>query len=212
MQSRPPPPSISTAIPDFVSPRDPTSAPVTVSAPPSTVATDVVPPPPTRCPPEVQRETPPETPPETGVVPSGGRLLNGRFAKGNPGKPRGARNRTTIEVERLLEEAASGAVQTIVGAAQSADVDAAKWILNRCAPAPRGRTAVIPDFPEIKRPADIILAFSAITTSFADGVISIEEAATATRLLREFLEIFEAANRLAAGEGPAGPTASAIDP
>jgi hypothetical protein len=38
-------------------------------------------------------------------------------------------------------------------------------------------------------------------TSLADGIITAEEAGMATRLMREFLEIYETAKRLKAGEG-----------
>jgi hypothetical protein len=130
------------------------------------------------------------------------RKANGRFAEGNPGKPRGARNRITLEIERLLEEAAPDAVRTILGAVKcAADVAAAKWIVDRVAPARRGRTVMLEGFPEIKGAADVAPALAAIATNFADGNISVEEAAMAARVLREFLDVLETAHRLGLGLG-----------
>jgi hypothetical protein len=136
-------------------------------------------------------------------MPPVGRQANGRFGPGNPGKPRGARNRITVEIERLLDQAAPDAVRTIVSATQFADVKAAQWILNRVAPARRRRTVVLEDFPEIRGPADIAPALAAIAASVADGEISIEEAAMAARVLREFLDVLKTAQRLGSGLVPA---------
>src|SRR6476659_2948069 len=82
------------------------------------------------------------------LAPRSGRLSNGRFTYGNPGKPRGARHRTSREVEQLLEGAAEEVVQYVIGAARCGSLEAQKWILDRCAPARKGRAVVLDDFPE----------------------------------------------------------------
>jgi hypothetical protein len=113
------------------------------------------------------------------LAPPSGRLSNGRFTFGNPGKPRGARHRTSREIEQLLEGAAEEVAQYIIGAARCGSLEAQKWILDRCAPARKGRAVVLDDFPEIRGPDDIAPALAAIATAVAEGVISVEEAAAA---------------------------------
>ena len=135
------------------------------------------------------------------LAPRSGRLSNGRFTYGNPGKPRGARHRTSREIEQLLEGAAEEVVQYIIGAARCGSLEAQKWILDRCAPARKGRAVVLDDFLEIRGPDDIAPALAAIATAVADGVISVEEAAAAANVLQKFLDLLETAHRLGRGLG-----------
>jgi hypothetical protein len=139
--------------------------------------------------------------PDPSALPAG-RLPNGRFSHGNPGKPRGARHRTSGEIERLLEGAAADVARSIIGAANCGSLNAQKWILDRCAPARKGRVVVLEDFPEIHGPDDIAPALSTIATAVADGVISVEEAATAANVLQKFLDVLETAHRLRGGLSP----------
>jgi hypothetical protein len=132
-------------------------------------------------------------------APLAGRLPNGRFTHGNPGKPRGARHRTSLAIEQLLEGAAADVARSLIGAAQCGSLDAQKWILNRCAPARKGRTVVLDDFPEIRGPDDIAPALASIAASVADGVISVDEATAAANVLQKFLAVFETAQRLGRG-------------
>jgi hypothetical protein len=127
------------------------------------------------------------------------RAANGQFTVGNSGRPRGARNRVNAEIDRLLEEAAPDAVRTILGAAQCANVAAAQWILNRVAPARKGRTVILDEFPTINGPDDIAPALSAIAAAVADGEITVEEAALAADILQKFLDVLERTHRLRSG-------------
>ena len=193
MQSYPPPPNGSARVPP--------------PPPHPTYAADVVPPPPpslgvvSPLPVEVNSQELPPLPRgrEAEGVALVGRLPNGRFGPGNPGKPRGARSRISVEIEKLLEEAAPDAVRTIHGAAKFADVAAAKWILDRVAPHRQGRTVILEDFPAVKEPGDIGPALAAIAASFADGTISLDEATAAVSLMQKFLATLEAAHRLGSG-------------
>jgi hypothetical protein len=91
----------------------PPPPPLGSSAPPPPVGLSAPPPPPVDPPAPTDRDA------------------NGRFAAGNSGRPRGARNRVNAEIDQLLEEAAPDAFRTILSAAQHANVAAAQWILNR---------------------------------------------------------------------------------
>jgi hypothetical protein len=137
-------------------------------------------------------------------TPSAGRLSNGRFTFGNPGKPRGARHRTSGEIERLLEDSAADVARYLIGAAQCGSLNAQKWILDRCAPARKGRVVVLDDFPDIRGPEDIAPALAAIAAGIADGVISVDEAAAAANVLQKFLDVLETAHRLGGGLSPVG--------
>jgi hypothetical protein len=78
-------------------------------------------------------------------------------------------------------------------------IDAQKWILDRCAPARKGRAVVLDDFPDIRGPDDIAPALAAIAASVADGIISVDEAAAAANVLQRFLDVLETAHRLGRG-------------
>jgi hypothetical protein len=142
---------------------------------------------------------PPSPPPPPPLPPSAGRDASGRFTVGNSGRPRGARNRVNAEIDQLLEEAAPDAVRTILSAAQYANVAAAEWILNRVAPARKGRTVILDAFPEIRGPDDIAPALSAIAAAVVDGELSIEEASLAADVLQKFLDVLERTHRLRSG-------------
>jgi hypothetical protein len=102
-----------------------------------------------------------------------------------------------------LAEGAEDAVRTILGAAQYANVAAAQWILNRVAPARRGRTVILDEFPTINGPDDIAPALAAIAAGVADGELSIEEASLAADVLQKFLDVLERTHRLRSGLLPA---------
>jgi hypothetical protein len=108
-------------------------------------------------------------------------------------------DRVNAEVERLLEEGAEDAIRTILSAAQYANVAAAQWILNRVAPARKGRAVVLDDFPPINGPDDIAPALAALAAAVANGELSIEEASLAADVLQKFLDVLERTHRLRSG-------------
>jgi hypothetical protein len=84
-------------------------------------------------------------------------------------------------------------------AARCGNVAAAQWIIDRVSPARKGRPLSLDNFPAINGPADFAPALASIASSVANGDLSVDEAALAARVLREFLEIIETAHRLRAG-------------
>jgi hypothetical protein len=86
----------------------------------------------------------------------------------------------------------------------SGALNAQKWILDRCAPARKGRVVVLEDFPEIRGPDDIAPALASIAANVADGVISLDEATAAANVLQKFLDVLETASRLGRGLLPVG--------
>jgi hypothetical protein len=61
------------------------------------------------------------------------------FEKGNPGRPKGARHKTTILAEKLMAEDVEAVVQAVVEKAKAGDMTAARMIIDRMVPLRRGR-------------------------------------------------------------------------
>ena len=65
--------------------------------------------------------TPRKNGPKTGAEPSGNR---GRFQPGNPGRPKGARHKTTLAIETLLEGEAETLTRKAIEMAKGGDITA----------------------------------------------------------------------------------------
>src|SRR5262245_62000016 len=136
------------------------------------------------------------TPPSAAAVQRGGgegRLPNGRFAVGNAGKPRGARSRIAADIDRALEAGVPEALRTICGAAACGNLQAAMWLVSHFSLARKGRAVEIEGLPELRGPADVPLAISAIAAAVGNGDLSVDEAASAANVLRTFLVVLESA-------------------
>jgi hypothetical protein len=59
------------------------------------------------------------------------------FAEGNPGRPRGSKNRTTVIAQALLAEEESELVRKAVELAKAGDVPMLKFLLDRLLPKER---------------------------------------------------------------------------
>jgi hypothetical protein len=106
------------------------------------------------------------------------------------------------EIDRMLEEAAPDAFKIIQYAAASHNVAAAMYILDRVAPARKGRPISLENFPTIESAADFVPALAAVASSVANGDLSVDEAASVAKVLREFLDVIETAHRLRSGITP----------
>ena len=131
-----------------------------------------------------------------------GRIQGGQFPRGksgNPsGKPKGARHRTTLAVERLLEGEAKEIGRKAVELAKSGDTVALRLCLERIAPVRKGRPIALA-LPVMLTPADVTTAMSAIISQMAEGEITPEEAAVAASVIetkRKALETEELDRRL----------------
>jgi Family of unknown function (DUF5681) len=122
---------------------------------------------------------------------------------GNPGgKPKGARNRTTVLAEKLMQDDAKDIVQAVLDAAKGGDMTAARLILDRVSPARRGRPVYL-ELPPVKTAGDVSAALATLTMAMASGDVTPDEAATAAsvfELRRKALETEELELRLQALE------------
>ena len=120
-----------------------------------------------------------------------GRDQKGRFAPGNPGRPKGARHRVTRHVEALMEGDSERVTQAVIEAAAGGDMQAARLVLDRIAP-PRREPTVAVDLPEMNGAADLPEAVNAILAAVAAGDLSPAEASRLSGVLADTARALEA--------------------
>lgn len=122
---------------------------------------------------------------------------------GNPsGKPRGSKHKVTRILEAIMDGQAELVMQTMVAAALAGDVNAAKFILERCV-APRKERPLQIDLPDTSTIDGVQQAQSAILQAVANGEIFPTEATILSNLTenrRKALETVELESRIAALE------------
>lgn len=122
---------------------------------------------------------------------------------GNPtGRPQGSRNKASILLDKILLNDAGAVALAVVKAAKQGDMQAARMILDRAAPIPRGR-AVKLQLPDIAAAKDVLAAQAAAVAAMARGEITPDEAATVANVLelkRRALETADIEARVAALE------------
>ena len=124
------------------------------------------------------------------------------FQPGNPGRPKGAKHKTTILAEKLMADDVEGVVKAVIDAARTGDMAAARIILDRLVPVRKGRPVEI-ELPPVKTAADVLAAMAAVLDHVAEGEITPDEGATVAGILevkRRTLETVDLERRLAALE------------
>ena len=120
---------------------------------------------------------------------------------GNPkGKPRGAKNRVLLALDKIGVDNAAPVLSAAVAAAIGGDTRAMEIILGRVWPARRGRPVLLPDLPPIKSAADLPAAVGAIVQAVATGCLTPDEGHALGGLVeyqRRSLELVEIEARLA---------------
>ncbi len=112
------------------------------------------------------------------------------FAKGNPGRPKGARHRATVAAEALLDGEAEALTRQAIELALAGDTIALRLCLDRIVP-PRRERPVEFSLPAMKSPADAVAAMAAIASAVADGEITLGEAAEMAKLVEGFIRALE---------------------
>ena len=132
-----------------------------------------------------------------------GRDTAGRFGPGNPGRPAGARNRTTLAVLELLDGQAEALTQKAVEMALAGDTVALRLCLDRVAP-PRRDAPVAFAMPTMTSARDAAEAAGAVLQAVSMGSLTPAEAAQVMGLVdsyRRTLEVTELEARVEALEG-----------
>lgn len=130
---------------------------------------------------------------------STGRNASGKFAHGNPGRPKGARNKATCAVEALLDGEAEALGRKAIQLALADDTVALRLCLERiCAPR-KGRPITL-NLPNVGNdPARLRAIISDLLSQIADGIVSPEEAAAvlpSVESARRTIELGEMEERL----------------
>ena len=116
----------------------------------------------------------------------------GKGTSGNPaGRPKGARNRTTLAAEALLDGQAEAITQKAIDLALEGDPVALRMCLDRVLPVRRERRVSL-TLPPLDSPEDIVKAMQAITAALASGEISPGEAAEIARFVGWHIKAIEA--------------------
>jgi hypothetical protein len=117
------------------------------------------------------------------------------FEPGNPGRPRGSRNRLTRLAETLLEADAEAITQKAIELAKAGDGPALRLCMDRICP-PRKDRAVPFELATIEKPADAVAANAALVAAVADGELTPSEAAELGKLVDGYIRSVQATDIL----------------
>jgi len=110
---------------------------------------------------------------------------------GNPsGRPKGARNKTTVAVEALLDNEAEALTRKVIELALAGNIPAIRLCFERLLP-PRRDRGVAFDLPKIESAADAVAASGAVLESCAAGTLSPSEAVEVMRSIETHLRAIE---------------------
>ena len=98
---------------------------------------------------------PPPDQPEVAQPVNTERERDGRFASGNPGKPKGARHKTTLAMEALLEGEAEAISRKAIEMAKAGDHVALRLCFDRLLP-PKKERLIELDIPKITAAKDLV--------------------------------------------------------
>ncbi len=115
---------------------------------------------------------------------------DGKFAPGNPGKPKGARNRATKAVQELLDDQSDALSQKAVDLPLEGDTTALRLCLERIAP-PRKDGPVEFDLPAMTNAQEAAEAASAVLQAVSEGNLTPLEGATVMGLVEQFRRTLE---------------------
>jgi hypothetical protein len=102
---------------------------------------------------------------------------------GNPaGRPKGARNRSTIVAESLLDGEAEALTRKAIQLALAGDTTALRLCIERLVP-PRKDRPISLDLPPIASAADVANAVAAVLRAVAEGRVTPSEAMAVTSLI-----------------------------
>ena len=124
------------------------------------------------------------------MVRNNGRNTDGTFTEGNPGKPKGARHKTTLAVEELLQGEAEGLTRKAVDMALEGDTTALRLCLERIAP-PRKDTPVSFALPSMQSATEAAEAAQAVLQAVSDGEMTPLEAASVMGLVETYRRTLE---------------------
>jgi len=118
------------------------------------------------------------------------RNADGTFAKGNPGKPRGSRNKATQAVQGLLDASSGQLAQKAIELGLEGDIAALRLCLERICP-PRKDISVPFALPDIKNAEGAARGARAIIEAVSVGDLTPVEGASVMGLIDSFRKTLE---------------------
>ena len=122
---------------------------------------------------------------------------------GNPnGRPKGARNKTTLAVQELLDGEAETITRKAIEEAKNGNMQAIKLCMDHMAPPPKDRPISF-EVPKMETAEDAVCVMAAVFHAVAEGEITPSEAQAVASIVETFrrtIETGEYERRLAALE------------
>lgn len=122
---------------------------------------------------------------------------------GNPtGRPKGARNKSTLAAEALLDGEAEVLTRKVIDLAKDGDRTALRMCFDRLLPVRRSRPVIF-DLPDTSTPEGILAAHDAVLAAVATGEVTPEEAQIICGLIdtrRRAIDTYELERRMSALE------------
>jgi hypothetical protein len=112
------------------------------------------------------------------------------FQQGNPGRPKGSRNKATLALEALLDGEAEALTRKAIEMALSGDTTAMRLCMDRIMP-PRKDRPVMFTMPKLETAADAVKATAALAEAVAAGDITPGEAGELAKLVDGFTKAVE---------------------
>lgn len=126
------------------------------------------------------------------------RTAKGTFARGNPGKPKGSRNRATQAAISLMEGQANALTKKAIELALAGDSTALRLCIERIAPAPKDAPVKF-KLPKLGGVKDVPEAQLAVLKAVASGELTPSQGASTSALIdrwRDAIETGELAVRI----------------
>jgi Family of unknown function (DUF5681) len=105
---------------------------------------------------------------------------------GNPaGRPRGARNKSTVLLQNLIEGEAEAITRKVIALAKDGDMAAIKLCMDRLAP-PRRSAPIACDLPPLADRQDALSALAALVAAVSAGDVTPSEATSIARIIDQY--------------------------
>jgi hypothetical protein len=119
-------------------------------------------------------------------------LVRGRpFAKGNPGRPPGSKNRSTLILRELLEDEEGELLRKAIEIAKGGDVAMLKFLLSRMLPRER---PIKVDLPTMNFADDAVDALGQISQAVSEGQLTPSEGASLATLINSYARAIDVAD------------------
>jgi Family of unknown function (DUF5681) len=123
---------------------------------------------------------------------------------GGPGRPQGSRNKATLALDKIADDAGENILKAMVAAATAGDLKAADLVLQRIWPVRKGRPLSISlTLPVIKTAADVVAALGTVADLVGAGEVTPDEGAALAAIFeskRRAIETVDLEMRLSALE------------